>query len=790
MYRKQRKEPRKNSLLASIRHYVCVWAILFFFVSLCSCSSRKFLLPGQTVLSEVKVKSESKSLKAGQFRNFVRQEPNARWFGLAKVPLGIYCMSKSDSVRGAKGMSRLLRKIGEAPVIYDSQQTAAGMFGISEGMRSEGYLHALTDTLVTHRKHKTRVTYVLRPGRRYYVNRLDYDFDDAGIYRIFRQDSSATLLKRGLPLNLNQLSEERSRIINELHNRGYYYLNKDYITYDIDTVAYSTAVNVTLRFRMPAGIDTLRAYRPQFFRNVVVKENPDIAEGVKPDTVGYRSLRYVAPPSGKSVLTKRTYIYHVGLRPDSIYREKQVHATYSNLNSLPVVSYTTLNIKPVPGSCDLLDCDILVCDKKPNSVEFELEGTNTAGDLGAAAALTFSNRNMFKGSEQLSVKLRGAYEAISGLEGYTNRNFSELSAEASLRFPTLLLPFVSIGQKRYLKASSEVRMMYDMQDRPEFHRRVLTGAWTYQWNNTSRPDWQHRYDLLSLNYIYMPWISDTFRKDYLEGEDPHYSVLRYSYENLFVMRTGYGFVYNSLRDKANRPTGLYQTDGFQVKMNVEIAGNLFYAFSKVTRRTKSQNGAYKLFGIEYSQYAKVDFDFAKSVVLQENNSLAFHVAMGFGLPYGNSTILPYEKRYFAGGANSVRGWSVRDLGPGAYRSKDGKVDFVNQTGNLKLEMSIEWRTHLFWKLHGAFFVDAGNVWNTRSYPDMDGALFRFSSFYRQIAVSYGVGVRMNFDYFILRLDGGMKAIDPAVPSGRLHYPLISPNMGRDFAFHFAVGLPF
>ena len=186
----------------------------------------------------------------------------------------------------------------------------------------------------------------------------------------------------------------------------------------------------------------------------------------------------------------------------------------------------------------------------------------------------------------------------------------------------------------------------------------------------------------------------------------------------------------------------------------------------------------------------MDFDFAKSVVLSEKNSLAFHVGFGIGLPYGNSTILPYEKRYFAGGANSVRGWSVRELGPGSYKGKDSKVDFVNQTGNLKLDLNIEWRTFLFWKLHGAFFIDAGNIWNTRSYPDMDGALFKFNSFYKQIAVSYGLGIRFNFNYFILRLDGGMKAINPAVPSGRLHYPISKPNFGRDFTLHFAVGLPF
>ena len=177
-------------------------------------------------------------------------------------------------------------------------------------------------------------------------------------------------------------------------------------------------------------------------------------------------------------------------------------------------------------------------------------------------------------------------------------------------------------------------------------------------------------------------------------------------------------------------------------------------------------------------------------MLNETNFLAFHAALGFGLPYGNSTILPYEKRYFAGGANSVRGWSVRELGPGSYKGKDGNVDFINQTGNLKLDLSVEWRTFLFWKLHGALFIDAGNVWNTRRYTGLEDGYFKWNRFYKQIAVAYGMGIRLNFDYFILRLDGGMKAVNPATLSGAAHYPIIHPQFKRDFQLHFAVGLPF
>lgn len=754
----------------------------------CACSSQKFLSPGQSVLSDVRITSDVQHFKTSSYRGFVRQNPNAKWFTLFKVPLGIYCWSKADSVEGNRGLSRVWRKMGEAPVVYDPALTSYSMLSLREALRSEGYLHARVDTVLTRTRHKVGVEYRLVPGARHYVSHLRFDIADTLVRKAFLADSASTLLRRGMPLNLNVLSDERSRIVHALRNRGFYYVNNDFVHYDIDTLAHSVEAAVTLRMRMPAGADSTRALGQQRFRRVDVYEDITPTD-VRAESSSYRDIGFHYYPRLKQ--NRRLYVSHISIRPDSLYSETKVQNTYANLNALPVVSYTNLKMTPVEGSDSLLDCSITLKRTSPNSIKAELEGTNTAGDLGAALSLSYANRNLFRGAEQLTLKLRGAYEAITGLEGYSNQNYVEWSGEMALRFPTLLMPFVPLQRKFGLKASSAAQLMYDSQDRPEFHRRVLTGAWTYRWSKAVDPRWEHRYDLFSLNYVYMPWISDTFRKEYLQGDDPHYAVLRYSYENLFIMKTGYSFVFNSLRTaSATAPTGLYQTNGYQIRMGVELAGNLLYGFSKLLRNTRDTNGQYSLFGIAYSQYVKFDFDWAKSFVLNERNSLATHVAFGIGLPYGNSTILPYEKRYFAGGANSVRGWSVRDLGPGSYRGRDGKVDFVNQTGNMKLDLSIELRTYLFWKLHGACFIDAGNVWNTRSYPDMAGALFRFDEFYRQIAVAYGLGLRLNFDYFILRLDGGMKAINPSEPHGRLHYPLIHPHFHRDFTLHFAVGLPF
>ncbi len=749
-------------------------------ILLSGCSATRFLEEDETLLSKVEVLSTEKHVKASEFRSYVRQEPNSRWFNFLKVPLGLYCISGNDST---KRVNRFFRRIGQAPVVYDSTLTNYSARSLVSALQSKGYPHAevVVDTVT--KKQRTRLTYTLKPGKRYYVEHIAYETDDERMDSVLLRASERTLLYKGMPLDANILSQERTRLINYLQNIGYYHLHNEFISFRADTLPRSTGVDLTVRLHRPAGTDSLKAYSVYSIREVTLTEE---GKGTPEDSSRYKGINFVCHE--KPSIYRRVYERHVAVKPGSLFRERATQNTYGNLNNLPAVNYSTVRYNEVEGDSALLDCDINVMLSKKHSISAELEGTNTAGDLGAALALTYSNRNIFRGAESLTLKLRGAFEAITGLEGYKNANYVEYSIEGNLRFPSFKLPFIVEEKRRNFKASSEFGLMHDSQNRPEFHRRVLTGSWGYRWTKVGKPQWKHRFDLISLNYIFMPWISDTFRKEYLEGDDPHYSILRYSYENLFIMKMGYNFVYNSLRNQGSN--GLFQTNGYQIRFNVETAGNLLYGLSKLFRAEKNSDGQYALFNIAYSQYAKIDFDFAKSVLINDRNSVAFHAAFGLAVPYGNSSIVPYEKRYFSGGANSVRGWSVRELGPGSYVGKDGKIDFINQTGNLKLDLNFEYRTFLFWKFHGAFFIDAGNIWNTRNYPDQPGGQFRLKEFYRQIAVSYGLGIRLNFDYFILRFDGAMKAVNPSVESGKGHYPLINPKFKRDFTFHFAVGLPF
>ena len=274
----------------------------------------------------------------------------------------------------------------------------------------------------------------------------------------------------------------------------------------------------------------------------------------------------------------------------------------------------------------------------------------------------------------------------------------------------------------------------------------------------------------------MPWISKTFKDEYLDNVNNRNAILRYNYQDLFIMRTGFGMTYN------NGVNAL--------RINVEAGGNLLKLASSIFDFKTNDEGQRTLFSIAFAQYMKGDVDYTRIISFDKENSLVMHVGMGLAYPYGNSKVLPFEKRYFSGGANSVRGWNVRGLGPGSFKGANGAIDFINQTGDMKLDLSLEYRTHLFWKFDGALFVDAGNIWTLRDYPDQPGGQFKIDEFYKQIAAAYGLGVRLNFDYFILRFDMGMKAIDPAYDNEREHYPITHPVLSRDFTFHFAVGMPF
>ncbi len=696
-----------------------------------ACSTGKYVQEGEYILDKVAVVSDQSDYNASPLSQYVRQKEKPKLFSLFRNPFS--------------------RK----PVIYDTLQARLSCQDLMTAMQNEGYMNAGVSLYTETKGKKLKATYLLHPGQPFLIGKVNYDIQDEGILQLLHLDQPDNQqIKPGMRFTVETLDNERKRIAGLLSDNGYFRFNKDFIHFAADTIMGRKDIALTLQ---------LRKYKPN-------NNSPEV------DHTRYliRDVLFQSNDSDRIHLRKQVLLNATAIKEGRPYDASALQRTYNNFARLQAVKYTNIKFAEVPDT-NLLDCHILISTNKPSTISFQPEGTNTAGDLGAAASITYTNRNLFHGSEQLSIEFRGAYEAITGLEGYQDQNYTEFSVETKLVFPRFLAPFLSKSFRRRQTASSEWAVSWDFQNRPEFHRRVFSSAWRYRWSEPKH-HLNYRFDLLDLNYVYMPWISSTFKRDYLDNAENRNAILRYNYEDIFIMKTGFTVSY---------------TDGVDaVRANFESAGNLLNGVSKGFGFKTNSQGQHTLFNIAYAQYVKFDFDYTHLFQFDKRNALALHAGLGVAYPYGNSTVLPFEKRYFSGGANSVRGWSVRELGPGKFKGTDGRIDFINQTGDVKLDLNAEYRSSLFWKLQGALFIDAGNIWTLRNYAEQPGGQFKFTEFYKQIAASYGMGLRLNFDYFILRFDVGMKAINPAYESEKEHWSIIHPKLSRDFDFHFAVGLPF
>lgn len=736
-------------------HAKSIWAkvvIAFVILSFSSCSVDKFIPQDNYLLESVKVKTEDKQFDASQFAQYVHQKGNSRWFSLFKIPMGTYLLSGKDST---KWLNRTLRRLGEEPVLYDSTLAKLSCEDLRAAMQNMGYMNASVDLQTKKHGKRINLVYTLTPGSPYLIHSLGYDIQDSAIAKVLESYQQHAAAHSDSLFTVSSLDNRRKQITQILNDSGFYHFHKDFIYYTADSTHSERQIDLTLHI-LPYRKNDSSPIQPHMrykIGKVRFLHQDSLSNHLKPNILEDNCL----------------------LQEGQYFSASKLRSTYNHFARLGAVSYTNIDIKEDTLATPTLNTDISLSMRKPNSISFQPEGTNTSGDLGAAASLTYQNWNLFHGSELLSIEARAAFEAIKGLEGYERDNYEEYGLEARLSFPRLLAPFLTKRFRRNSIATSELSASWNLQNRPEFHRRVFSVKWKYKWSDAKK-HWAYHIDLLDLNYVYMPWISQTFKHDYLDSLSNRNAILKYNYEDLFIMKTGFGAVYN---------------DSYQsLRASVETAGNLLNSVSGIFGFKRNELDQHTLFNIAFAQYVKFDVDFTRLFQFDAHNQLALHGRFGIAWPYGNSTVLPFEKRYFAGGANSVRGWSVRELGPGRYRGTDGRIDFINQTGDLKLDLNAEYRTHLFWKFDGAAFIDAGNIWTLRAYPEQPGGQFHWNSFIKDLAVAYGLGLRLNFSFFILRLDGGMKAVNPAFTTHEEHYPLFHPKWGRDFTFHFAVGLPF
>ena len=780
-----------NAKLSTIIAFV----ILMIAVLLQACSSTKHVPDGSYLLDKVNIEIDGKTDATDkELYYFLRQTPNHKVLGFAKLQLATYSLSGIDST---KWYNRWLRNIGQPPVIYSQELTESSAKQLKQALINRGYLDArvLADTFVTGEK-KIAVKYDIIPGQPHYIETVAFNIPDSSIQKIVMSDTAALNLRPGVLFDRNVLDNDRTTITEILRNAGYYAFNKDNITFIADTTANSKAVELTMNVFPPKkainNSDTSFSASPSHhniykIRQIIFVTDPNIADkSTTNDTVHYHSIsvvyghdHYLKP----GILEEKCY-----LRPGATYSATNVDRTYEALGQLGILKFINIEMKPIAevGNEIWMDAIITISRNRKQGISIEVEGTNSEGDLGFGAGITYQHRNLAKNSELLTAKLRGAYESLSGnFEGLINDHYTEIAGEVGITFPKFEAPFLSKSFKQRQRASTEFALSFVHQERPEYTRIIAGAAWRYKWSHRDRDiQRRHTYELIDVNYVRLPRSTINF----IDQIAPANPLLRYSYEDHFIMRTGYTY------SRTNRRIPTASVNAFAIQPSVttlrasgELAGNLLYAISSIDGAHR-HDGAYKIFGIQFAQYVKGEFDYTYTRNFNSRNALAWHAGFGIAYPYGNSSMVPFEKRFYAGGANSVRGWGVRTLGPGAYDSKNSVSDFINQCGDISLDLSVEYRAKLFWVLESALFIDAGNIWTIKKYENQPEGEFRFNKFYRQIAAAYGLGLRLDFTYFLLRFDLGFKAVNPAINQER--WPIIHPRWGRDTNFHFSVGYPF
>ena len=763
---------------------------LFIIAMLAGCRSTKYVPEGSYLLDKINVRVDGENpFTNEELVTYLRQLPNHKMLWLTKFRLGIYNMSGRDST---KWWNRRLRALGEAPVIYDSLLTENGRSQLEQAFINKGYLGAdvVVDT-VRIGDRKISIDYVVTPGTAHHITSLEREYKDSHIESILASDTLRSALRVGDALDVTLLELERERLTSILRNNGYYTFNKEMITFSADTTTGSYDVDLTMTVEAPEPADSLTPAPDRYIvRKVIFVTDYDAGMSFGTgrlqitDTVKYKDIeiyygssQYLRP----SVLWENNFI-----RPGRIFTEKEVQSTYNALSRFEILKFIDIRFVEagVIGDDGLLDAYILLTPTNSQSVSIELEGTNSEGDLGAAIGVSYSHANLAKGSETFTAKIRGAYESLSGnLDGLINDRYMEYSLDLRLRFPKFKAPFLRESFKRRVNATTDFNMSVNYQERPEYTRIISTLGWNYRFTEMQYHN-RHVLTPIDINYVYLP--KSTY--DFIDQIAPDNPLLRYSYEDHFIMRLGYSFYHTNKQTELPWQRG-FQQNIYTIRVHAEIAGNLLFALSNIFRPHHNlKESPYKVFGIPYSQYVKAEGDFAFLHIFDWRNSIAFEGFLGVGFPYGNSTILPFEKRFYGGGANGVRGWSVRTLGPGAFPGSNSVSDFLEQCGDIRFKMSAEYRAKLFWVVELGAFIDIGNIWTIKSYENQPYGLFKFGEFYKQLAAAYGLGVRLDFKYFLLRFDLGMKAHNPAY--GEEPWPLIHPRWHRDHAFHFSIGYPF
>ena len=700
--------------------------------------------------------------------------PNGALFGSSyyrsPFPYGLWIwnsFSKSRSV-----FSKWITKsFGKPPVLMSWVNPELRANVTRELLRSNGYFDSSVEYNVITQKNpkKAKIGYTVNLGRLYRIDSLRYVNFPQRADSLIRATIGETLIHPGDPFKVSTLDAERTRLSNVFRNNGYYYYQPGYASYLADTISVPDTVQLRLQYAdsVPANVR-----RKWYIGKVNLELRKDYMEELS-DSLEHRYFT-VRFNGRKPPLRTRVILRDLKLRPRKLYSYDDYLQSANKITGTGLFSYVDFKYTPRDTTlrCDTLDLTLSCVFDKPYDfyVEANMVG-KTSGKLGPGAVIGISRRNAFRGGEKLDININGSYEWQTGhnADGSSSEmNSYEYGANVSLEIPRLLLPFWSRVRwyntpSTILKASSSVinRSGY-------FKRHIVSGELTYNFQRTATS--VHQFSPLILQYEYMTRMTSAF-SDILE-ENPYLLV---TMADQFVPKMRYTYTYSS-------PTNYRSPIYWQVV--VSEASNLL-SLGYMMAGNKWNEKSKQLFKNPYAQFFKIETDFRKTWAVGDHCQLVGHVSAGFIWSYGNSVSAPYSEQFYVGGANSIRAFNVRSIGPGAYHTDSEHASYMDQTGDIKLQANLEYRFRLFGNLYGATFLDAGNVWALRDDGYRTNSVFKVKNLLKETALGTGVGLRYDLEFFVLRLDWG---VGLHVPYKSGFYNISSFGDGQ--SLHFAIGYPF
>jgi outer membrane protein assembly factor BamA len=762
-------------------------AIIISGIILLGCNTTRMVPVDKFLLEKVEIKIEPKEIKREEFEIYVQQNPNRKVLNWFKFHLSVYNFSK----RGRQGKLRQWteRVIGEPPVIYDPYLTEKTVSQFKQFLNNKGYYHSIVIDSIQAKNKKLHLQYNIKLNEPYRINKISYRIDNKEIENIILNDSLNALILKDELFDVSVMQRERQRISLLLRNQGYYYLTKDYIFFTVDSNLNENRVNLFL------SISKLK--RQGFDNSVIHKNHKKYKVG---DIIIYPNYNSkLALTKGESyfntldstVFEKAVFYYNenmklkpevilkaISLSKNNVYRQADVESTKRYLRLLKY--FALINIEfferdTIDGNgFGLLDCKIKLSPLIQQSYALELEGTSSSANIGFGGNVNYQHKNIFHGAQLLDISLTGGLQSQRGIDKSTEGfefNTVEYGVKADLYIPKFLLPInTDLVFKKY-KPRTLISLSYNYQKRPDYTRSIANFDFGYDWDISGNV--RNILNPIDLNFVDIPFKTAEF-DSIISG-----TFLENSYVPFFIAGASNRTIVTDNRNDQNNRSYLWMS-------NIKVAGNLLQMYSKASNKTEV-NDIYTLFNNnQYAQFIKFDTDYRRYKYLDKNQSMVFRFYSGIGVPYGNSDVLPFIEQYYSGGANGIRAWPVRNLGPGTFR--DTISSYPNQLGDFKLEANIEYRFDLFWIVEGAFFIDAGNIWNITKSEEREEALFKFNRFYKEFAVGTGIGTRLDFSFFIFRIDWGVKLIDPSLENkwvlekGKIYYDDWTLNIGIGYPF--------